>query len=221
MQGDIRAARTLYRESLLTARDTGNRRHLAFTLSAVATLAIEEGPERALRLDAAGRAAAGAMGAVLVAPVRQLWEGQLDQARHALGPERAIVAAAMGEVLTLEEAVDEALAWLSAPDASPSRDQYVSRSAGAARSRVGGPKQNAIRAIGIEALTCREREVAALIADGATNRQIAEALVISPHTAERHVEHILAKLDCTSRAEVAAWVARQGLVVAPTSSNAA
>jgi non-specific serine/threonine protein kinase len=59
-------------------------------------------------------------------------------------------------------------------------------------------------------LTCREREVAALIAGGATNRQIAEVLVISPHTAERHVEHILVKLGCSSRAEIAAWVARHG-----------
>ena len=44
-----------------------------------------------------------------------------------------------------------------------------------------------------------------------TNRQIAEALVISPHTAERHVERILAKLNCSSRAEIAAWATRHGL----------
>src|SRR6516225_12033821 len=54
-------------------------------------------------------------------------------------------------------------------------------------------------------LTPREREVAELVAAGFTNRQIAERLVISERTAEAHVEHIRAKRDCRSRAQVAAW----------------
>ncbi len=57
-------------------------------------------------------------------------------------------------------------------------------------------------------LTAREFEVARLIADGATNREIAERLVIAPKTASSHVEHILAKLGVNRRAEVAAWVSR-------------
>jgi len=56
-------------------------------------------------------------------------------------------------------------------------------------------------------LTPREREVAELVAAGFTNRQIAERLVISERTAEAHVEHIRAKLECRSRAQVAAWFA--------------
>lgn len=59
-------------------------------------------------------------------------------------------------------------------------------------------------------LTVREFEVARLIADGATNREIAERLVIAPKTASAHVEHILAKLGVNRRAEVAAWVSRLG-----------
>jgi DNA-binding CsgD family transcriptional regulator len=58
-------------------------------------------------------------------------------------------------------------------------------------------------------LTRRELEVARLIAEGMTNRQIAEALVISPRTAEGHVERILAKLGFTTRSQVAAWVGGQ------------
>jgi DNA-binding CsgD family transcriptional regulator/sugar lactone lactonase YvrE len=54
-------------------------------------------------------------------------------------------------------------------------------------------------------LTPREREVAELVAAGLSNRQIADRLVISERTAEAHVEHIRAKLDCRSRAQVAAW----------------
>ena len=56
-------------------------------------------------------------------------------------------------------------------------------------------------------LTPRELQVARLIAGGRSNKQIAAELVISPRTAEGHVERILAKLGFTSRAQVAAWVA--------------
>ncbi|KXX61255.1 protein kinase domain-containing protein [Rhodococcus sp. LB1] len=55
-------------------------------------------------------------------------------------------------------------------------------------------------------LTKREREVASLIAEGLTNKEIAARLVISPRTAQGHVEHLLAKLGFTSRAQIAAWV---------------
>jgi non-specific serine/threonine protein kinase len=55
-------------------------------------------------------------------------------------------------------------------------------------------------------LTKRERQVADLIAQGLTNQAIADRLVISPRTAQGHVEHILTKLGFTSRAQVAAWV---------------
>ena len=56
-------------------------------------------------------------------------------------------------------------------------------------------------------LSARELEVARLVADGATNREIAERLVIAPKTASAHIEHILAKLGVARRAEIAAWVA--------------
>ena len=56
-------------------------------------------------------------------------------------------------------------------------------------------------------LTAREYEVARLIAGGRTNLEIATELGIAPKTASAHVEHILAKLGLTRRAEVAAWVA--------------
>ncbi|MDF3312496.1 protein kinase [Rhodococcus sp. T2V] len=55
-------------------------------------------------------------------------------------------------------------------------------------------------------LTKREREVADLVAEGLTNREIAARLVISPRTAQGHVEHVLTKLGFTSRAQIAAWV---------------
>src|SRR6185369_16562128 len=56
-------------------------------------------------------------------------------------------------------------------------------------------------------LTAREFEVARLVAEGLTNAEIAERLTIAPKTASAHIEHILAKLGVTRRAEIAAWTA--------------
>jgi DNA-binding NarL/FixJ family response regulator len=55
-------------------------------------------------------------------------------------------------------------------------------------------------------LSPREREVAGLIAQGLSNRAIADRLGLSERTIEAHVEHILGKLGFRSRARVAAWV---------------
>jgi DNA-binding NarL/FixJ family response regulator len=64
-------------------------------------------------------------------------------------------------------------------------------------------------------LSRREREVAALIVGGLSNRQIAESLVISERTVENHVSSILARLGVSTRAQVAVWAAEHGLA-APT-----
>nr|WP_225953648.1 helix-turn-helix transcriptional regulator [Kibdelosporangium phytohabitans] len=56
-------------------------------------------------------------------------------------------------------------------------------------------------------LTKREQQVADLVAQGATNKEIAVRLNISRRTAEVHVDHILRKLQFASRAQIAAWVA--------------
>jgi DNA-binding CsgD family transcriptional regulator len=68
-----------------------------------------------------------------------------------------------------------------------------------------------------EALSRREREIAILVARGLSNRQIGDALSISPATAERHISNVLGKLDFHSRAQIAAWaVAHDLLRVRPT-----
>ncbi|QCB98872.1 LuxR family transcriptional regulator [Arthrobacter sp. PAMC25564] len=60
-------------------------------------------------------------------------------------------------------------------------------------------------------LTPREREIARLVAEGLSNRSIAQTLVISPRTVDGHVENILGKLGFGSRAQIAAWVAQQAI----------
>jgi two-component system NarL family response regulator len=61
-------------------------------------------------------------------------------------------------------------------------------------------------------LTRREREVLALLAEGADNDGIAQALVISPQTARTHIQNVLNKLDVHSRLEAAAFVVQNGIL---------
>jgi non-specific serine/threonine protein kinase len=57
-------------------------------------------------------------------------------------------------------------------------------------------------------LSPREREVADLVAEGLSDREISSRLVISRRTAESHVAHILTKLGFSSRVRLAAYIAR-------------
>ena len=66
------------------------------------------------------------------------------------------------------------------------------------------------------ALSPREREVAALVAEGLTNRQIAERLFISERTVDGHLEHLREKLGVSSRAQVATWFVSQSQTAGPS-----
>jgi ATP/maltotriose-dependent transcriptional regulator MalT len=61
-------------------------------------------------------------------------------------------------------------------------------------------------------LSAREFEVLQLLAGGHSNQQIAEALVLSVRTVERHINHIYAKLNLHSRTQATAFVLREGLL---------
>ena len=61
-------------------------------------------------------------------------------------------------------------------------------------------------------LTPRERDVLALMAEGASNKQIARQLGISVHTAKFHVASVLEKLDATGRTDAVAHAARMGVI---------
>ena len=71
------------------------------------------------------------------------------------------------------------------------------------------PAQMSARSETSDGLTAREREIAGLMADRLSNREIAERLVITEGTVEVHVKHIQGKLGFRSRRQVAAWVAHQ------------
>lgn len=61
-------------------------------------------------------------------------------------------------------------------------------------------------------LTEREREVAVLVAQGKSTRAIADELIVSERTIEKHVEGIMSKLGFTSRVQIAAWVLEKDLL---------
>jgi len=104
------------------------------------------------------------------------------------------------------EIVDQAL---GAQKARTLREQSASMTVSAAVAlATGGPKGRPEPGTSrLAPLTKREAEVAVLVAEGLSNRSIAEMLVVSKRTIDGHVEHILSKLDFTSRAQIAAWVA--------------
>ena len=93
---------------------------------------------------------------------------------------------------------------------APLRDQFVRR-AGALLPALPAvtPRRAAKQAF--DGLTEREREVAALLARGQSNRQIATTLFLSQRTVQVHITNIMAKLDVTSRTQVAVWAVEKGL----------
>jgi DNA-binding CsgD family transcriptional regulator len=116
-------------------------------------------------------------------PLRQAHDDCVSAARRGLGPAGFDAEYRRGAQLTLDGAIAYALGE-DRPSAKPVTGQPAGEPTG---------------------LTRREIEVAQLVADGLTNRQVAARLVISPRTAESHVENILAKLGYTSRAQIATW----------------
>ena len=133
------------------------------------------------------------------------------QARARLAEALLATAATRAEVATELRA---AAALADALRATPLRDR-IGRVARWARVTV-APNADADAVVADEdapafALTPREREVLALVADGRTNRQIAAELFISEKTASVHVSNILAKLGVGNRAEAAAVAHRVGL----------
>jgi DNA-binding NarL/FixJ family response regulator len=71
---------------------------------------------------------------------------------------------------------------------------------------------DAVAAAGMERLTNREREVAALVAHGLSNDEIAEAMVLSPTTAKTHVSRAMIKLGARDRAQLVVFAYQAGLV---------
>jgi LuxR family maltose regulon positive regulatory protein len=139
-----------------------------------------------LRLHARDMAAAAAW----LAPMLQHAADGPRGALFALPALRELAAAPWGGQLD-----DGALATLRAWGATPAAE--APHGAAAETATRHGPLQ--------ERLSARETEVLSLMARGMSNKLIARALDLSPHTVKRHVAHVLDKLDLASRSQAAAW----------------
>jgi len=126
--------------------------------------------------------------------------------REQLGYEAFTSAWAEGRIMRLEDAIAAALA-VEQPAEPASEEQARER----AQSRSAGPAAPTFVGLNTQRLTRREQEVAALLARGLTNRQIAEELTIAERTAETHVLKIMNKLGLNRRAQLTAWALKHEL----------
>jgi predicted ATPase/class 3 adenylate cyclase/DNA-binding CsgD family transcriptional regulator len=191
-RGAYPQARTLLHDSLRLLKELRDRRCIPLCLEGIACLAV--GPswaERAARLLGAAHVTQEATGAP--APPADMADYQRTEAdaRAQLGGDRFRAAWQAGAAMSLDEAVAYALAEDEAPpsDCAQRQDEVP--------------------------LSAREREVVALIAGGLSNRQIADRLVLSVRTVERHIENVYNRLGISGkagRAIVTAYALRHGLV---------
>jgi predicted ATPase/DNA-binding CsgD family transcriptional regulator len=212
--GDYAQAQRSLAENLRLNQICGQRLGIARGLEACAVLAAaQQQPERAARLAGAACQLRESLGHGTGIGPRM--EQVLDFARGELGTSAAALFAE-GREMAIEEAIGFALgagqsapgpagaaepAWTdpsrtTRPDSALNGSALGSAAAGGAGHRAPSP------------LTPREHEIVLLIAQGLSNKEIADELVISPATAARHVANILAKLGFTSRTQVAAWASR-------------
>ena len=182
-------ARQYLAGSLQLSHATGARIGVARGLEAFAALAIHEHrPELAVQLIAAASALRETAGLPPLPGARA--ERYLAPARR-LGDAAVARLWARGLALSSEDAV--ALALASSEEERPGALRVV--------------QTYEVAAAPPSSLTRREQQIAALIAAGHSNKDIAAELSISPTTAARHVANILAKLGFRSRTQIAAWVA--------------
>jgi predicted ATPase/DNA-binding CsgD family transcriptional regulator len=184
---DHGAAARLVRTALDSMRKLDDPMGVVLCLDALAWIAVEpDRAPRALTLLAAADAAWAAIPATPHPGLREHHDAALAAARDAV-PESAFAAAvAEGAAMSQAQAIAYALGEPAQPkarlDAGPT---------------AGHPGQ----------LTRREQDVAALVARGLSNGEIAGALIISARTVETHVQHIMDKLGVGTRAQIAAWSA--------------
>jgi DNA-binding CsgD family transcriptional regulator len=185
LQGDVVAARGQYQESLdLLFVCNVYKEQIAASLEGLAALEAGQGePVQAARLWGAAQALREAIGAPLYPIYRDSFERAVAQTRVVLGERTFRTAWAEGRLLTAQQAL-AALRQAQLPTPMP---------AGSATS----PMKSTTFPAG---LTAREVEVLRLLAQGWTDAQIAEHLVISLRTVNRHTTSLYSKLGVSSRA---------------------
>jgi predicted ATPase/DNA-binding CsgD family transcriptional regulator len=197
LQDDLVRAADLYRESLSLSWDTGLNPTVQSALEGFACVAGAKGDaERAAWLWGAAQALHETQGIPRDTDFLAEADARISAVRLGMGEEEWEEAWRKGRAMTLDEAVSYAL------EETDSLTTFAPE------------KHSASQALVV--LSRREEEVASMVAQGLTNRQIAQELFLSERTIENHVSKILRKLDLTSRTEIASWATQQRLI-APNS----
>jgi predicted ATPase/DNA-binding CsgD family transcriptional regulator len=187
--GDFERARALFDESMTVHQDQQNRLGMAECLLGYAALAIVGNSSAAgTRILSAAVAAGGQHITSEWEATRMEYEHYLARARASLTESEFQREQVAGRRLSLEQAVD-----------------YAQKLAGKAAAAQTAREK-------LDALTAREAEVAALIAQGMSNGEIAQELVVSKRTVETHIANIRSKLGFTNRAQIVRWALETGLV---------
>ncbi len=207
--GDLDLARDSLAEALRLNQMCGQRLGVARGLEALAALAAaRQQPEQAARLAGAACQLRESLGHA--AGIGPRIEQVLEIARDQLGASAAAAVFAEGREMTVEAAARYALGsqrGTAVPGPRPAGEPAWADPARLAA--AAGPRHEAGTSHRSPSpLTPREHEIVLLIAQGLSNKQIADELVISPATAARHVANILAKLGFSSRTQVASWATR-------------
>ncbi len=187
-QDDPERANALLLNGLALRRDMGDRSGIAVAVEKLASVAAVRGAaEQAARLSGMAAALREALGAP--APDCRGYDRMLTAVQTELGDEGFRTAWEAGRSMPLEQVIGVALIEEQARPSAPT----VVEPNGKGRACP---------------LTEREREVAALVAQGLTNREIASRLVLSKRTIDAHIANILKKLDFAGRAQIAVWIAK-------------
>jgi predicted ATPase/DNA-binding CsgD family transcriptional regulator len=203
-RGDAASARASYVSGIEGASRIGHRPLVVECLEGLAALEARWGaPDAAIRLFAAADTAREEMGSTL-APYRRLDRDRaLAELRTRVGDRRLDAAWSGGRSMTVVDAIDYALSLeMRVPEVE--RTVPDRPTAGIPSSEMQRDRSSP--------LSAREEEVAALVARGLTNRQIAAQLVIAERTAGSHIAHILDKLGVTTRTQIAVWAVEHGLI---------
>jgi predicted ATPase/DNA-binding CsgD family transcriptional regulator len=199
-EGDAASAHALARESLLLHQEIGDREGITRCLEQFATLAAARGQAMpAVRLLGAAGALREAYGPPLSLAQQAAHDRTAAALQSALDPETFAAAWAAGRALPLDEAIAEALALAAQPHVQVGVVE------------VGAESEHGPVVRTPDGLSEREVEVLRLLAAGRSNREIADALVISLNTVARHVSNIFDKVGAQNRTEAAAFAHRHGL----------
>ena len=221
-RSDSSQAASLYQQSLVRYRELGDKAGIVEDLAGVAEVASLVGqPERAVRLFGAVEALREASG-IRLSPLRRAdYDRTVEGIRAYLGDAAFAEAWAQGRAMPLEQAIAQALEMkdeLLADTVQQQKNEEEATSDPPSDAlSPPSPPLSPLRALKqhFGGLTARERDVARLVAQGKSNRAIADELVVGISTVEAHITHIFTKLGFSSRAQIATWAVDKGLAQGP------